>query len=588
MSHLNMIQLVVITLLWTCGNPSPLDKSYSNIGLSVEVEGQIMMSSDVISIPAVLSMNWVKSLFNESVTLTQCERTSKDLYNKVRSEILDALDYNLGTILSKSETQAYQDKLCEHEPDFCYLTNSTSRLRNKRFIFTAGAALGAGMGAFGYWLYDKIAGNSATEAIKTLKDHHNVLVEKVNMQDQAILRISATLKELWSVAIQAKEEITRLKTRYTCLEDETHIITKTLPYISIIPNQFHRAINDLLRGKVSPDLISYNQLKEFLKNTIQFEDTVYREEGALFYQLSHSIPVEVDLSQHLITFLIQVPKITFESTGILYKLNNFGVHLKNIATRVRLPDYIARFRMPDRSTMYSTITETQCEKSPGLWLCGQSAFDFSYNPHCIIGILKDNSTLKCSLESRLNYIDPDILVTKSVVFYHSETVTTTFFNITGGGKSSRLELPHENKTRMVALSTFDTMVVGAYHIEGHRRAQFTSPIMAAADGLNLESTIDPSYLDDNGWKDLEGIEGHMQALEKIVHQSIHTEIHPLSLPMLKSSTISIVASILLVLSLITCAMVGYRKYMKYQYQKKIKLETLKKMSELEEQYQIMK
>jgi hypothetical protein len=52
-------------------------------------------------------------------------------------------------------------------------------------------------------------------------------------------------------------------------------------YITFGPSQFLRAINIALEGKISPDLIPYNHLKQLLSSYPDFDDTLYQSQNPL-------------------------------------------------------------------------------------------------------------------------------------------------------------------------------------------------------------------------------------------------------------------------------------------------------------------
>lgn len=112
-------------------------------------------------------------------------------------------------------------------------------------------------------------------------------------------------------------------------------------------------------------------------------------ESVFFTKQEMTIPVDVNLNRDLITLIIQLSIVTLDSTGVLIGTNNFGLHTGYYVKQVKVSSHIGKFKTSDGNPEFLRVVSEKCEISPGVWLCGQHAFDYSqdsmfYVPQIII------------------------------------------------------------------------------------------------------------------------------------------------------------------------------------------------------------
>lgn len=339
--------------------------------------------------------------------------------------------------------------------------------KGKHFGMATGLPLGLGSSMIGNWIYDTLSSHSTQKTLKQMQDRINEIIVEVNKVNYDSVIHHENLKTLWSYTVKNRQDIQAIKKTVSCLTDQLFLTRFFTILLSYVPNQFHRALSDILAGHVTLDKLGHNQLLYMLTHHVELRKSIIMENPHFLYQCAESIPIHIGMdSTATIIYILRIPLITQENIGDLYKVTNFGSMDKSGHYRLVLPNYVALLPGAKTSNV-SAVSPIGCKMMGGLWSCPSHSLEDVKGLTCIQALYHRNTSSGCDVERKSPLYDPMIQDTGTGVFIATLKYPITLYNKTGNSRTTRLipanplSLPH-----WISYSSFDGLVVGLFQVDG--------------------------------------------------------------------------------------------------------------------------
>lgn len=165
-------------------------------------------------------------------------------------------------------------------------------------------------------------------------------------------------------------------------------------WLSLIPNEFLRAIESLLLGKLNFDLLPSGHLHKLLESD-EFSSSIYRYNPALVYNLATIYTNFSKTDSLLLKGVIVLPRLLPHKTRTLSNIYNVGVRQDNMIRRLIVPEQLTKSY---KTGSYYNSNLENCINHVGFFTCPISSL--SNQPETCINNINNNITAYCSWESK--------------------------------------------------------------------------------------------------------------------------------------------------------------------------------------------
>ncbi|QMP82174.1 glycoprotein [Blattodean arli-related virus OKIAV101] len=382
------LKLIVLSFLIVLGNQQ-VAKFDEDHGILIEEDGLSLTHDGFIYVPIVYKIPYP----NGSLTpLENCPLESKFLH--------DMINLMMSGFHRMIPIQ-------DHSP----LSPPT---RQKRFLGVAASLLGLGLSA-----WNKAEISSIKSSIKEMREFLGVHSRKLDGLNSDLEFLNTKTKQLAVTQNNVLRSIVKMQGAINCQAIEQNLLWSMLSSFALhVPSLFIRACDAAVSGKLSPDLIPIEQLKELLKRLEDFKSSPYESWPNLAYEVGFFIPDVISKNPLMITGIMILPRLYNENIGRLYRIHTVNFKYKNTDVRIIPPKQIAinkdRIWIPDI---------TLCQGYPGLLICPRTIEESSVNP-CVEEIFYNNSTLSCPTLIRKPQSSPIVLSTRYGVLIGQQEEST--------------------------------------------------------------------------------------------------------------------------------------------------------------------
>ncbi|QPL15344.1 glycoprotein [Hymenopteran arli-related virus OKIAV99] len=267
----------------------------------------------------------------------------------------------------------------------------TKQSREKRFvpIILGGAAL---LGQIGYDLYNTGEVHSLQTVITDLQTSNSEIEARLAEVTDTSNIVIKDLRKISVIVGDNTASIVSLANKVACMEhDSSPEFRVILAQLADIPPEFMAAYDNMIAGRIVPELISMQNLQFTIESHPELRKSVYSRDPSLIYELGKAILVDVIYGEiPALKGVLFVPKILNQLPIPMYNIYTVNYQHKGTQFRVILPE-----KMVCRSaTDCWELPTKQCINSMTKSICLQGHHRI---PNKCISTLHQNNSLECDL-----------------------------------------------------------------------------------------------------------------------------------------------------------------------------------------------
>ncbi|AXA52566.1 putative capsid [Linepithema humile rhabdo-like virus 1] len=378
-----MIQVVLIILTLTRGisplrnfnNLELFDKShfYPNAGIYMEPGGQYISYSGSVTIPFIYSLPTV--IIQAGLEGCKDSTTIPDVNRNVLDHIRDV------TI---------------HDP----LDSS----RTKRYLFPIVSVLTGGLS-----LWNTVEIQGVKNKIDMMENKNDQIIQMINtLKTSQNLEIDQ-LGQMSVLMSDYSNTIHKLINKTDCIRDQSNrFYTYMTSWLYSAPNEFINAYSGSITGKVTPSLISANNLKKVILNHNDLKETLFKIEPELVYEFGKVILIEINVGNTAyMRGIIQLPKILNFHPLPLYNIHTVNIIRNNIDMMYKMPSILVC--MTNHTCWEPDVS--QCTRQANRIMC---IYGSNTDVNLCVQNLMINKTTGCNVVMR-KHINPIVIQTQSGV-----------------------------------------------------------------------------------------------------------------------------------------------------------------------------
>lgn len=253
-----------------------------------------------------------------------------------------------------------------------------NKSRSKRWV-----PLVVGAVSLGLSIWNSVSTASLQKQVKTIEDNVFQLqlsTERLIQTTNSLIDDSVKIHHIVSESVSAINQLINVT---DCLQTEIHYNNWESSWMSLIVNTYLRAVDAALRGKLTPDILSFDNLNLLIAQEVLLQESLYNEDKTLIYEISTFLPISIKSSPPMIIGVIIAPKLSRSTSGIVYTsssvpwIHNGGMY------KLKIPSLI----VIDNEGYTWVPNPAECTMFPGLTICPKKFYVESRH-ECLSGILR--------------------------------------------------------------------------------------------------------------------------------------------------------------------------------------------------------
>lgn len=518
--HYFLISIILVSPLNGLKRYHPI--YFDKYGILIEPSG-VVVSYDKVKyvtfIQSFTGVNWEQGN-------TTCN--SEIPYKLVKQVINHQLDMLYGSI--PSSAHSIMSEYCGNHHALCLdlELQSNSTHRNKRMILATIAAL-TGIAGLAVSAYDWVKTNELTNHLGDVSKAIEEISVGMGNLDKGLYTVEKLQNDIIHKVSRSFEMIHAYINKYRC-KHEAWMSSMDLQLSTVQTELELRALHNLINGDPDSYLIDNSVLDQILNSDSSLRNSIFKKDKSLFYQVARSNLIYTDASQHLFTFLLEIPVIETTMLSPLYKIYNGGWMNEGIYHKVDLPKAFYLYSTETERNFHAiSLSDSSCWERNRITVCDNSKHMMTEGMICLNSILKKQEYDTCDLKLT-RYMESQFVVKALSGVLVGGKIDVQVITSAGSQFNYITKKEQEkNYTRFYPYTDFNQLIIGSTLISSNRDK---IPVVRRSDDLlhklHLDLTFANSILTEKPWTSLKEIKIHKQNGWEYYPKSLSSHLNTVS------------------------------------------------------------
>lgn len=308
---------------------------------------------------------------------------------------------------------------CSINPLSCFHLGNQNSRRKRVVPLILGVA---GVAAVSTALYYHVGYKEMETHINSLTENQGALIDHIQKQESNMEEWQQLTHE---ILVKVEKRLNKIFERIDALEckqDLEHVLNLWAHQLTLEIAEIKSYLEDIIEGTIPRSLINLKILSTRILMRPEYgTESIYLSDPSLFYTLSKSYLLRVDLANNIVSFLMVTPLVNLKDISILYKSHNLGWENQSLLHKYEVPKTF--FTMGEGDTLSVVDSElNSCKSLEYLFICNTKRFSSSIGTTCLESLIKNNSGTSCKIlvQSNPPIISPTIVRSGIIVRSYSK------------------------------------------------------------------------------------------------------------------------------------------------------------------------